>query len=87
MEYDYEKVCVIKGCPAKPVCLDFKNYTKWRDVDPFITDFDEAVLNSDREIWFCSEHAVTYLFPVIDAATGYTTRDIVNDFKLEGMWK
>ena len=72
--------CILAGCEALGVCLDNKNYTKWNaDL------FKEVPATSEREIWYCSEHAAEYLFPVIDAQLGFTSDAILKDFSKDGM--
>ena len=77
-----ERFCIVRGCPGEPVCLDNANYTKYRDNLPFAA-IDEAL---EREIWFCNEHAVQFLFPLIDAKYNNTTDALIADFKKEGLW-
>ena len=73
--------CVLEGCEALGVCLDDKNFTKWNhDL------FKPIEASSDREIWYCQEHAIEYLFPLIDAQSGFTTDAILRDFSKDGMF-
>lgn len=87
------KVCVVKGCPYTPVCLDDKGYTLPKgsaEVSAFdghwapVFEMREG-LEDAREIWYCREHAVQFLFPLIDQAKGNTMTDIMKDFAAEGM--
>lgn len=72
--------CVLRGCENLGVCLDNKNYTKW-NADLFV----ESDATPGREIWYCSEHAAEYLFPIIDAQAGFTVDAILKDFRKDGM--
>lgn len=82
--------CVIRGCPFPGVALDDKNYTKAASDalgdGIYFGDADQdAYRGEKREIWFCREHAVTHLFPIIERAKGYTTGQILRDFADDDM--
>lgn len=85
--------CIIKGCNETGVCLDFNNYTQKQAgivLDLFADDEaleDAANLDPEisREVWYCNEHAIKYLFPIIDVVAGNTSFHILRDFVEEGI--
>lgn len=84
-----DRHCVIRGCPFPGVALDDKNYTKAAtnilDDGIFFEDADQDRYKENREIWFCNQHAVSHLFPIIERAKGYTTGQILRDFADDDM--
>lgn len=92
MSYVAPKVCVVKNCPYKPVALDDKGYTLPQNPgngfegDTIgVFEWNDSVPQDSRQIWYCREHAVQYLFPLIDQAKGNTMTGILQDFKDDGM--
>ena len=92
------RFCVIKGCEQTPVCLDSKGYTILKgghlDLDlmlveePVCRDPSADAVTMDEvypEVWYCHEHAVEHLFPLIDQAQHNTTSDILQDFREDGL--
>lgn len=86
--------CIIRGCPDEPVCLDTNHDTLRRDDIQALGQFNSWVLTQAEreledggvpEIWYCSNHAAVYLFPIIEDRCGYTTKNILWDFKSENM--
>ena len=79
--------CIVRGCYAEGNCIDKQNYTQQR-TDLGLSDeedFRQEILNGSREIWYCNEHAIKYLHPMIDMAAGNTTSKILNGFREEGL--
>lgn len=81
--YTGPKVCVVMGCPFKAIVQDTKNYSKWRQDKLPIEEM--GPLDEGREIWYCREHAIQYLFPIIDDIMGNSTDAILGEFKTDGM--
>jgi hypothetical protein len=71
--------------------LDTKSYIKWKSPEDFTFDglptnlVSAETLRSGRDLWFCREHAVQYLFPYIDKVNGNTTEGILADFANDDM--
>lgn len=79
------ETCIVMYCSAEPVIKDEKNHTKWStagDVLMGLMRFE----GSQREIWYCAEHAKQYLFPLIDKAAGNSEESLIKAFKREGYW-
>lgn len=72
--------CIIRGCSQPGVCRDDKYDTKSLAEEGSI-EVDATI----KEWWLCNEHAVEFLFPIIDAACGNTFDGIMKDFRKEGM--
>ncbi len=90
-----DRFCIVRKCPFKPVCKDEKAYTLmyapkapyplYGDTVSLPFDVDEESFSEGREVWYCREHAVQYLFPMIDQAKGNTTEGILEDFARDDM--
>ena len=80
--------CIVKGCSEDGICLDRNNYTQQRAEMGLFDDDDfraELLDGQPREIWYCREHALKYLHPMIDVACGNTSARILGDFYEEGL--